>query len=139
MLPFPIYSIPETSYERIPSQGQWLCVVVGEALTAPNQDLMEKICLALKADLANDVFIQEIDPNHPISFHTHNRFKLIISFGIKPAQLGIWIDLHTPGIKYLESYTFILTTTLTDLAQSPAAKKQLWNAMLTYLDMNTTK
>jgi|SRR5688572_3087716 len=139
MLPFPIYNIPEAQDQRITSAEHWLCIVLGESLTAQNQDLLEKICLALKADWGTHVFILETDQEQMMSLPKNNEFKLIISFGILPSQLALWIDLQTAGIKFLETFTFILTSTLGELSQRPAAKKQLWNAMLSYLDLNPAK
>ena len=136
MLPFPIYSIPEASEQKITPSAAWLCVVIGKPLKAENTDLLQKICTALKADFEKDVFILKADQNGAQSL-TGQDCKLVLSFGIKPSMLGIWIDLPTAGIKFLEAFTFILTTDLDTLAQNPGTKKQLWEAMQIFLSLNT--
>lgn len=131
MLPFTTYNIPESTKRKTPFESKWLWVIRGQAFSATDEELLLKICSALKSDFSSDVLVQEVKADEKISLATfsNSNKELVISFGIPPAQLGIWIDIHQPGIRFLESYTFILTLSLEELSSSPVAKKQLWQAM----------
>ncbi len=137
MLPFTTYNIPESSERKTSISAQWLWIVVDKQLSPEENDLLQKICTALKADSTEDVFVFNAGPLQPVSISAlaSGHLKLIVSFGIAPSNLGIWIDIHPTGIRFLESYTFILSTSLEDLSNSPVAKKQLWNAMRLFLEM----
>ena len=136
MLPITTYNIPEPAISKIHTEAQWLCIVLEKPLSPPDEDLLKKICTALKADFQSEVVVinlQETESLSVIDFN-HTNIKLMISFGVIPSRLGIWIDLATPDIRFLESYTFILTKPLAELANNPAAKKQLWSGMQLFME-----
>ena len=136
MLPITTYNIPEPANSKIHAELQWLCVVLEKSLIPADEDLLKKICTALKADFQSEVVMINLQENESISVidFNHSRIKLMISFGVMPARLGIWIDLAKPDIRFLESYTFILTKPLAELANNPAAKKQLWSGMQLFME-----
>ena len=137
MLPFTTYNIPETSVRETPLPTKWLWIIVRSRLSPSDEDLLTKICSALKADFSNDVHQLSLDPDEKISITSMAEAdpRLIISFGVLPSSLGIWIDLTSPGIRFLESYVFILTATPEELNNSPVAKKHLWNSMQLFLEL----
>ena len=135
MPPFTTYKIPESPKKKTASTANWLWIVTNQAISPSQEEILSKICLALKADLSSEVFKLICDPGNPLSisdFET-NQASLILSFGIHPSALGIWIDLNQPGIRFLEAFTFILSVPLDDLIQQPASKKQLWSSMQLFL------
>jgi hypothetical protein len=97
---------------------------------------MQKISAALKADFKEDTLCYSFDSNTgiPLSDIHGSKPKLIISFGIPPASLGIWIDLQNQGMRVLESFSFILTLPLNALSTNANAKKELWKSMLNFMD-----
>ena len=136
MLPFATYNIPESTKHKTPDLPKWLMVTAREKISDENEELLRKICLALKADFDSDVSIYQVTNNEqPSVLPSHQQTRLIVSFGVPPSSLGLWIDLNSPGIRFLESFVFILTTGIDELSMSPQAKKQLWGFMQSFLEM----
>ncbi|HUR31027.1 MAG TPA: hypothetical protein VMZ69_06315, partial [Saprospiraceae bacterium] len=138
MLPFTTYNIPESIFKETLPSAKWLGIVYGPTLSADDEDLLQKICTALKANYPDDIFKFQLDPLKDTSLSSMNEsdLKLVLSFGISPSHLGIWMDINSGGIRHLESFSFILTSTLEELSKSPSAKKQLWSSMKSYLELN---
>jgi|SRR5688500_13066966 len=137
MLPFATYKIPESTKHKTPDTGKWLSIVTKGMLSVEDEDLLRKICAALKADFETNVLlisIPENDDTAPLQIQ-HTSTKLILSFGVHPSSLGIWIDIPSTGIRFMESFTFILTAPLHELSKSPNAKKQLWSFMQSFLEL----
>lgn len=136
MLPITTYNIPEPANSKIHIDLQWLCIVLEKPLSPTDEDLLKKICTALKADFQSEVVLINMQENESLSAvdFKHTNIKLMISFGVMPSRLGMWIDLTKPDIRFLESYTFILTKPLAELANNPAAKKQLWSGMQLFME-----
>ncbi|HUR31574.1 MAG TPA: hypothetical protein VMZ69_09075 [Saprospiraceae bacterium] len=136
MLPITTYNIPEPATGKIQADTQWICIILEKPLTAPDEELLRKICSALKADFINDVLLINLAENESFSVIDFNQtnIKLMLSFGVLPSRLGIWIDIPSPDIRFLESYTFILTKPLAELANNPATKKQLWSGMQLFME-----
>jgi len=137
MLPFTTYNIPETIKYKTPDLPKWLLIVTRDKILGENEELLRKICSALKADFESDVaLIQSMNNDQSFEQFVHNdHVKLILSFGVSPAALGIWIDLNLPGIRFLETFAFILTADIVELSKSPNAKKQLWGFMQSFLEL----
>lgn len=135
MLPYPVYKIPESPQQKIHNHPRWLGIIVGQPVSTADEELLQKICTALHADFTTEVSVIIVQPGEEISLHQYSDLSLFLSFGVRPSQLGVWIDLSSAGIKMLETYAFILTIPLPDLAKSPMAKKQLWASAQTYLEL----
>ena len=136
MLPYTTYRIPETDKNQTETSDKWLWMIIRKPLTEADTELLLKISSALKADFSLDVrFIQQ-PPNEEISLASLSptKPKLIISFGVLPSELGLWIDLHRPGMSLLESCIFILTLPVEELSKHAAAKKELWQSMQIFLE-----
>ena len=136
MLPYTTYHIPETDDYKTADSAQWLWMVVRKPLSEPEKDLLLKISAALKADFETNVWCMEhsIEDSPSLSAVTGPKPRLVISFGVPPAELGLWIDLSRPGICTLELFSFILTIAPDALAEHAGAKKELWKCMQTYLE-----
>lgn len=134
MLPFTTYSIPESGKNGIAKNEKWLCMIVDQVLSDTDKNLLDKISSALKADFDKDVYCFHHDTfdNNYTPATDLSGMKLIISFGVSPSEVGIWIDLPSPGLRILESCSFIRTVTLKVLSGSAPAKKDLWSAMQEY-------
>ena len=136
MLPYTTYRIPETDKNQTEASNKWLWMIIRKPLTEADTELLLKISSALKADFSHDVrFIQQ-PSNEEISLASLSptKPKLIISFGVLPSELGLWIDLHRPGMSFLESCIFILTLPVEELSKHAAAKKELWQSMQIFLE-----
>ena len=136
MLPYTTYRIPETDKNQTETSDKWLWMIIRKPLTEADTELLLKISSALKADFSRDVrFIQQ-PSNEEISIASLSptKPKLIISFGVLPSELGLWIDLHRPGTSLLESCIFILTLPVEELSKHAAAKKELWQSMQIFLE-----
>ena len=136
MLPYTTYRIPETDKNQTETSDKWLWMIIRKPLTEADTELLLKISSALKADFSHDVrFIQQ-PSNEEISIASLSptKPKLIISFGVLPSELGLWIDLHRPGMSFLESCIFILTLPVEELSKHAAAKKELWQSMQIFLE-----
>jgi len=135
MMPFTTYIIPEPDKKEMPESEKWLWIVAAHTLTSGHEDLLQKICHALNADFSCDVHVLICDPSEPVSLSDFNvkNTSLIISFGNHPSTLGIWIDLNSPGIRFLEAFSFILSVTLDELINHPSSKKQLWSSMQLFI------
>ena len=136
MLPYTTYRIPETDKNQTETSDKWLWMIIRKPLTEADTELLLKISSALKADFSHDVrFIQQ-PSNEEISLASLSPTKprLIISFGVLPSELGLWIDLHRPGMSLLESCIFILTLPVEELSKHAAAKKELWQSMQIFLE-----
>lgn len=136
MLPFATYNIPESTKNRTAGEGKWLWILTATTLSEEDKDLLQKICTALKASYPDEVLLIEAPVKEENFFaHAHdNQLKLILSFGVQPAGIGLWIDIQSQGIRFLESFTFILTSSLKDLSRNPGLKKQLWASMQSFLE-----
>lgn len=136
MLPYTTYHIPETDDHQTANNKQWLWMIVRKPLSEPEKDLLIKISTALKADFDTDAWCMELGTKDApsLSSMTGPKPGLVISFGVSPAELGLWIDLNRPGICTLESFSFILTIAPDALAEHAGAKKELWKCMQTYLE-----
>ncbi|HJW27827.1 MAG TPA: hypothetical protein VJ508_01120, partial [Saprospiraceae bacterium] len=90
----------------------------------------------LQADFDRDASSFVFDPLAEIGMEsiTSSDTKLLMSFGVPPAEFGLWIDLTSPGIRFLESFTFIMSAPLVELEKNAAAKKELWKYMQHYLE-----
>ena len=136
MLPYTTYRIPETDKNQTEALDKWLWMIIRNPLSEADKDLLLKISSALKADLTQDVYCLQQAPNDEISIASLGQIKprLIISFGVKPSELGLWIDLPKPGIRLLESCIFILTLPVEELSKNAIAKKELWQSMQIFLE-----
>ena len=136
MLPYTTYRIPETDKNQTETSDKWLWMIIRKPLTEADTELLLKISSALKADFSLDVrFIQQ-PPNEEISLASQSptKPKLIISFGVLPSELGLWIDLHRPGMSFLESCIFFFFLPVEELSKHASAKKELWQSMQIFLE-----
>lgn len=138
MLPFTTYNIPEALKEETHVSVKWLWIVTERKESDSNEALLQKIVTALKADMQADVNQIQISKDEKISISSMQSYhpKLIISFGVPSSSLGIWIDIPSQAIRFLEKFTFIQTMSLDELNQSLTGKKHLWNAMQIFMEMN---
>ena len=122
--------------ERTAGEGKWLWIVTGNELSEEDKDLLQKICSALKASYPDEILLIDAGAREENFFPSTsgNEPKLILSFGVAPARIGLWIDIQSQGIRFLESFTFILTSSLKDLSRNPGLKKQLWASMQSFLE-----
>lgn len=136
MLPYTTYRIPETDKNQTEASDKWLWMIIQKPPTEADTDLLLKISSALKADFRKDVYCLQQPPNEETSLASLSPAnpKLMISFGVMPSDLGLWIDLNRPGISILESCIFILTLPAEELSKHAAAKKELWQSMQIFLE-----
>ncbi len=136
MLPYTTFNIPEYPDQKTGSKDQWLWIILNEASGQAEEELLGKIIPAVKADPGTHVrqFIAVQDDTLSLSSLGITDAKLIISFGVIPSRLGLWIDLESQGMRKLEKFSFILTTSLRDLSTNAVAKKNLWSSMQRFLD-----
>ncbi len=136
MLPYTIYHIPETENNKTENKPKWLWMIIRSPLKESDSDLLLKISSALKADFKEDVFclLQPTGTSNGIATIGETKPKLIISFGVPATELGLWIDINRPGICVMESFTFIMTLPVEELANHALAKKELWISMQLFLE-----
>ncbi|MDQ3017827.1 MAG: hypothetical protein M3R25_14035 [Bacteroidota bacterium] len=135
MLPFTTYIIPEFSDQKIASPATWLWIILSSVPARPEEDLLGKIITSLKANQESETYRYTVDPQNPFSISgSKSTPKLIISFGIPPSSLGLWLDIEMNQMRELEKCTFILTSPLLDLSTNAIAKKLLWSSLLRFLD-----
>jgi hypothetical protein len=135
MLPYTTYNIPENQEKPQPESGKWLWIIVDKNLSNEDKELLGKITSALKADFNDDAHCLQVEEEQSISLNEYfgRKPKLIISFGVSPSSLGLWVDLPKSGLLVLESYAFILSPTLEALSASNVAKKELWQSMKVFM------
>lgn len=135
MLPYTTYQIPESNKDQTDHSGKWLWMVVPDAISDDQRELLDKISAALKADMNTDVFLLNCAPGETVSLSdsAESQPSLVVSFGVWPEQLGLWIDIKKPGMIILESMAFILTLAPGELAKNATAKKELWHSMQSFL------
>jgi hypothetical protein len=137
MLPYTTYTIPEPTVNKTSPNGKWLLFLTDREFSESQLDFVKKIGTALKASFESDaqtVFNTQ-QPDVSIQDILHSSTRLVISFGILPKDIGLWIDLETPGIRFLESFTFILTLPVAPLEQNANAKKELWKYMQMFMEL----
>lgn len=138
MLPYTTYTIPEATVNKTSPNGKWLLFLTDRGFSESQLDLVKKIGTALKAEFESDthtVFTTQ-QPDISIQDILQSSTRLVISFGISPKDIGLWIDLETPGIRFLESFTYILTLPVPALEQNANAKKELWKYMQMFMELN---
>jgi len=131
MMPFTTYIIPETDKKKTAQTPKWLWMVTDQAILPAQEELLQKISQSIKADFEKDAHVLVCPASESMSLSGLNpdQTTLIISFGVLPSQLGLWIDLTKPGIRFLEPYSFILTGKLDEMNRLPEMKKNLWSMM----------
>lgn len=136
MLPYTTYNIPESLDIKPPSGDQWLWIIIDNEPGDEEKTLLAKISNALNADFEQDTYCLQIASGDTKSLAAYDgpKPKLMISFGVAPAALGLWIDLPKTGLLTLERFSFILTASLVSLAKSSNAKKDLWIAMQRFME-----
>ncbi len=136
MLPYTTYNIPESPEKTPPVSDKWLWIVTDQNCTDQDNELLEKIAAALNADFLQNAYCHQISSDQPLSLADIKGAKprLIISFGVFPAALGLWVDLKKSGYLTMEGFTFILTSSLEKLAGSNSDKKELWQAMQLFME-----
>jgi len=141
MLPFATYSIPETPAFETASAGKWLLFIADQEFSSSQKELIQKIGAAVKADFERDIFSRNMQSGTDASIRDliHPSLQLVISFGMAPRSLGLWIDLQSPGIRFLESFSFILTLPIIELEKNAVVKKELWKNMQLFMEMNETQ
>lgn len=137
MLPFSTYIIPDRTTDETVQVTKRLIFVLNESPTEQQSDLIRKISAALKADFDQDVWISILlkESNLSLTDLVTPSIELIISFGVAPSTLGLWIDLSGSGIRFLEDFTFILSLPISELEKNANAKKTLWNHMQLFMEM----
>ncbi len=132
---FTTYFIPEPAKKETAQSKKWLWIVTDHELLPSHEELLHKICQALKANFTDDVYLINYNQSEHINLSDLNtgNTSLILSFGLLPSSMGFWIDLQSPGIRYLESLCFILSARLDELMNQSNSKKQLWSSMQSYM------
>jgi hypothetical protein len=141
MLPYTTYTIPDPLVNKTSPDGKWLLFISDREFSESQLDLVQKMGTALKATFENDIktLFKSQYPNLSLPEMINPSYRLLISFGITPRDLSLWIDLETAGIRFLESFTFILTLPIPDLEKNANAKKELWKYMQMFLELNATQ
>ncbi len=136
MQPFTTYTIPDSLPDQTPISGAWLTLVLHQPPSTEEKVFISKIVAALHADFDRQVTLLIAGPKHPLIYADQmpSHTRLVISFGVPPEDIGLWLDLKTTGIRILERFTFIQTLPVAELTKQSQAKKELWNAMLTFMD-----
>ncbi|HZV43939.1 MAG TPA: hypothetical protein VFF90_05655, partial [Saprospiraceae bacterium] len=93
MLPFATYSIPETPAFETASAGKWLLFIADQEFSSSQKELIQKIGAAVKADFERDIFSRNMQSGTDASIRDliHPSLQLVISFGMAPRSLGLWI------------------------------------------------
>jgi len=141
MLPYTTYTIPEASVNKTSPDGKWLLFITDTEFSSPQLDLLQKMGTALKAGMENDIQILVTSQLEELSISNlmNPSSRLLISFGILPKNINLWIDLASPGIRFLEAFTFILTLPIAELEKNATAKKELWKYMQMFMEMNSAQ
>ena len=136
MLPYTTYIIPERHIDKTDTRAKWLWLLLRKPLSDEHIPLLEKISAALKADFKHDVYCLALEQNDKITLHDYYDVTptLILSFGVSPSELGIWIDLPQYGIRFFDTTTLIYSASLPELEKNAALKKDLWKHMQQFLE-----
>ncbi len=136
MLPYTTFKIPEYPEQKTASKDNWLWIILNEPSAPAEAELLSKIIPALHADPLTHVHELVVAHGDVLSLSSLGvgDAKLVISFGVIPSRLGLWIDLESHGMRRLEIFSFILTAPLRDLNTNAVAKKNLWTSMQRFLD-----
>lgn len=137
MLPFPTYNIPDSPINETVTGMKRLIFITSEPPTASQNELITKISGALKIDFEKEALCHVLHSTNAGSIHglITSETELVISFGVGPDTVGLWIDLQGAGIRFLEQFAFILTIPLAALEKNAHAKKILWNDMQHFMEM----
>ena len=137
MLPFPTYNIPDFHTNKTDTLPKRLIFLTKDPPGGSQIELIAKIASALKVDFQQDAACYSITESEPLDFKKliGSHTELVISFGIQPSTIGLWIDLQGAGMRFLEQFVFILTIPLADLEKNANAKKILWNDMQHFMEM----
>lgn len=136
MLPYTTYTIPESRPDKTGFSAQKIFFFYNEPPDEAKLELLGKIGQVVSRDFKNEIAAQFVDPNAPVSLTemTQKAPQLIICFGVQPANIGVWIDLTTYGLRMLDTGVLIYCASLAEMEKSPAAKKALWKDLQTYLE-----
>ena len=136
MLPYTTFKIPEDEIQKTRVKDNWLWIILNEPPGPAEAELLSKIITALQADPAKHVREIIVPAGDLLSLSSCGTADatLVISFGVIPSRLGLWIDLESHGMRRLEKFSFILTSPLRDLNTNAVAKKNLWTSMQRFLD-----
>jgi hypothetical protein len=137
---FTTYFIPEFAGPEIASNGKWLLFYTDKAISTEERDFLGKVAAALHADFDHNTIICSPLPEDPQVLPSPSKdTRLVISLGMRPELAGLFLDLDKPGIRTLETFSFILTLPIASLMANAEAKKELWRHMQTWLNLQTEK
>lgn len=130
------YAFPETANDQTDFPTRRIIFVIPAPLQDDEEALLTRIAKALHADFVAEVTCLLHEAKSPAELPTRaiHPYTLVISFGILPESLGLWLDQEGPGLCRLEQFDFIQTATPRELIASETAKKSLWAHMLAHLD-----
>lgn len=129
-----IFQIPENSLDDLTISGsgyKHLVVVVGtEHFGLEESATLKKMIEAIKYDFVNDIFLLQLHDNQNISFHNILPvYDDIILFGIKPSQIGIFVDCINYEILNFEKSRMLICDPIKDINAVQSKKVLLWNKL----------
>jgi hypothetical protein len=100
--------------------------------TPEAEDLLAKMLLAAKFDIAADAFVVWLDGPQPFSFSSL-RNELGISgalfFGIPPKQAGLNLNVQAYQPLKIAGVDLLFAASLADIIADPKLKRPLWEGM----------
>jgi hypothetical protein len=131
-----VYSIPESTLEQVSYEGEGLKNIVlvveknhyGEAEAAT----LQLIIKAIKLDFVKDVILLKPNKNQKISLTSLiPDYQDILIFGLKPADLGFFIEYKSYEVLKFETKRMLVSDSLTELNISKQKKGLLWSKLQT--------
>ncbi len=134
-LDLPIIRLKENknkSYEISGNGKKGLLIVCSTAdTTNENTAKLQEILNALDHDINEDIFLLKKDSPHYLN-EISIEFSKLISFGFKPAELGLPRHLK-PYTRYrFESFSVVLSDSIHLIKSDVTKKKMLWSSIQAY-------
>jgi len=134
------FSISEHNAATVTTAGKLdasKCSLLHKVDFTTNQALYQKIAQAIQHGSMDEhlrVVLEENAQGLRLSHLPLETCKLIICFGMEASDLGLPLHLQKNKLYKTESYSVLITDSLSEMVADTAKKKAFWSAMQSHLE-----
>ncbi len=95
-------------------------------------ELLSKMLLAAKFDMAADAYVVWLDASQPFNFsmlRNEMGFSNALFFGIRPKQAGLNVNVQPYQQVEIAGVKYLFSASLTEIQTNPTLKRPLWEGM----------
>lgn len=133
ILDFEVYPLKENLLSACKGNNRKGLFVACKGTPRPEtQELLGKMLLAAKFDMAEDALVCWLSDDQPISLSSLRNeagFSNALLFGIPPKQAGVNVNAQPYQPVSIGGATYLFSASLDEIVANPALKRPLWEGM----------